>query len=259
MSIVIQNLTKRFGDKTILHGLDFEFETGQLNMIIGASGSGKSVTMKCMVGLYSPDAGAVAYDGQHLHAMHPKALRQLRQQIGMLFQASALFDSMNVEQNVGFPLRMFTSLKLAERRDRVAEILEAVGLEGTQHLTPAELSGGMRKRAGLARALVMRPKYLFADEPNSGLDPKTAGMIDELIQRVTYEFETTTVVITHDMKSVLDTADKVMFIHDGHKAWEGRREEIAHATEPRFLEFVRMSGLQLERAEQGTSGPSSGV
>ncbi|MFW5659399.1 MAG: ABC transporter ATP-binding protein [Bacteroidota bacterium] len=252
MSIVINNIHKSFKDNHVLHGIGFEFETGEVNMIIGASGSGKSVTMKIMVGLLQPDRGFVSYEGQRLHEMTPKQMRELRKQLGMLFQSGALFDSMTLEENVGFPLRMFTKMTAKEKQHRIEEVLEQVELKGNNKLFPAELSGGMKKRAGLARAIVMHPKYLFADEPNSGLDPKTGDVIDELVRTLTYEYNTTTIVITHDIKSVLNIGDKILFIYQGRKAWQGSRDDVRGAENEHLQDFIQTSGLmQQRRAHEG--------
>lgn len=243
MSVVIENIHKSFGKNYVLQGIDFAFETGQLNVIIGASGSGKSVLVKCMLALMKPDEGRVFFDDRNILTMKRPQLRELRKEIGMLFQSSALFDSMTVYQNVSFPLKMFTRMNREDVRERVAKCLEQVSLGGTEELHPAELSGGMRKRVGLARAIVMNPTFLICDEPNSGLDPQTAEQIDELIAHITYEFQTTTIVITHDMRSVLNYADKVLFLHQGHKEWEGSREAIPFATNKVLREFIETSGL----------------
>lgn len=243
MGIEIHNLRKSFGEKDVLKGLDFSFEQGKINMIIGASGSGKSVTLKCIVGLLKPDEGQVLYDEQDFHQADYKTVKGIRQNIGMLFQGSALFDSMTVEQNVAFPLRMLTNEKTAAINERVSFCLERVNLQGSQKLFPAELSGGMKKRVGIARAIAMNPKYLFVDEPNSGLDPLTASVIDKLIQDLTYEYNMTTVVVSHDMNSVMNIGDRIMFLYKGHKEWEGSNKEILRTPSQALQDFVFVSDL----------------
>ena len=243
MSIVLENITKSFGEKQVLHRIDHEFMPGQINMIIGASGSGKSVMVKIILGLLRPDTGTVTINGTDMHHSHPKVLRGVRSQMGMLFQSLALFSSSTVEENVAFPLTMFTQRSKGEIRDRVQFCLEQVQLPKAGPLMPSELSGGMKKRVALARAIALEPKFLFCDEPNSGLDPKTADTIDELISRLTHEFNTTTIVITHDIKSVLSHADHIFFIYNGRKEWEGRREEIKHIENEPLLDFLKTSGL----------------
>ncbi|MEZ4826364.1 MAG: ATP-binding cassette domain-containing protein [Bacteroidia bacterium] len=243
MSIEIQQLRKSFGDKEVLKGIDFHFERGKVNMIIGASGSGKSVMLKCAVGLVKPDSGHILYDGKDFHASDHRAIRDIRQNIGMLFQSAALFDSMTVEQNVAFPIQMFTSQKPAEIRDRVNFCLDRVNLTGSNHLLPSEISGGMKKRVGIARAIAMNPRYLFVDEPNSGLDPLTSSVIDKLIQEITIEYNMTTVVVSHDMNSVMNIGDKIMFLYKGKKEWEGSNKEILYSGCPPLDEFIFVSDL----------------
>jgi len=243
MSIVIRKLKKSFGDNHVLRGIDVEFGDGKINMIIGASGSGKSVMLKCIVGLIKPDEGQVLYDGQDFHQADYKTQKHIRQQIGMLFQGAALFDSMTVEENVAFPLRMLSDMKSAEIKERVAFCLERVNLPGVEKLYPSELSGGMKKRVGIARAIAMNPKYLFVDEPNSGLDPLTASVIDKLIQQLTYEFSMTTLVVSHDMNSVMNIGDKIMFLYEGKKEWEGNKNDIFHSGNEALDRFVFVSDL----------------
>ena len=202
--IEFKNIKKQFDDKVVLNDVSHVMQTGKCNLIIGTSGSGKTVLQKCLVGLFEPDAGEIIYDGVSFTDMNVDERKELRQQIGMLFQGSALFDSMTVEQNIMFPLDMFTSKSFSEKLKRVNEVLDRVNLEGVNKKYPAELSGGMKKRVGIARAVVLNPKYLFCDEPNSGLDPKTSIVIDNLIQSLTHEFNITTIVITHDMNSVME-------------------------------------------------------
>ncbi|MEM7654750.1 MAG: ATP-binding cassette domain-containing protein [Bacteroidota bacterium] len=243
MSIEIINLRKSFGEKEVLKGINFHFERGKINMIIGASGSGKSVMLKSTVGLFAPTAGQVLYDGQDFHEADHRQVREIRKNIGMLFQGSALFDSMTVEQNVAFPIQMFTNKKPAEVLERVNVCLQRVNLEGVNDLFPSEISGGMMKRVGIARAIAMNPKYLFVDEPNSGLDPLTASVIDKLIQELTYEYNMTTVIVSHDMNSVMNIGDKIMFLYKGHKEWEGTNKEILYSDVPPLEEFIFVSDL----------------
>ena len=243
MAIEVFNLKKSFGDKEVLKGIDVRFEQGKINMIIGASGSGKSVMLKCIVGLLRPDAGEVIFDGNKFYEVDYREVREIRKNIGMLFQGSALFDSMNVEENVAFPLRMFTRQKNAEILKRVNFCLERVNLPGVNKLVSSELSGGMKKRVGIARAIAMNPRYLFVDEPNSGLDPLTASVIDKLIQEITVEFNMTTVVVSHDMNSVMNIGDRIMFLFEGQKEWEGTNKEILHSGSEALDKFVFVSDL----------------
>jgi len=236
--IEIKDIHKTFGDNYVLRGISAEFKEGMTNLIIGSSGSGKTVLLKCMVGLHEPDQGSVIYDGRDFTRMNFETRIDIRKEIGMLFQSSALFDSMTVEENIMFPLNMFTDQRSKEKRERANFCLERVNLEGKNKLYPAELSGGMKKRVGIARAISMQPKYLFVDEPNSGLDPKTAIVIDELIKEITDEYNTTTVVVTHDMNSVMGIGDNIIFIHNGEKWWEGSNKEIAHSDNKELNEFV---------------------
>ena len=217
--IEVKNINKTFGDNHVLSDINTTFEKGKVNLIIGQSGEGKSVLTKCIVGLHQPDTGHILYDGRDFTKMSRKGKVSIRKEIGMLFQGSALFDSMTVEQNVMFPLTMFTKMSKKEKLDRVNFCLDRVNLEGRNKLLPAECSGGMQKRIAIARAISMNPKYLFCDEPNSGLDPKTAIIIDNLIKEITYEYEMTTVVITHDMNSVIEIGDNILFIHNGQNWW----------------------------------------
>ena len=239
--IEIRNISKSFGEAEILKDISFTFQTGKVNIIIGQSGSGKSVLTKCIVGLHEPNEGGVYYDERNFTTMKRKERRSIRKEIGMLFQGSALFDSLTVEQNVMFPLSMFTSMTQKEMQERADFCLERVNLEGKNKLFPAETSGGMQKRIAIARAIAMKPKYLFCDEPNSGLDPKTAIVIDNLIREITYEFGITTVVITHDMNSVIEIGDNIMFLYNGHKWWEGNKEEIIKTDNPEINAFVYAS------------------
>jgi phospholipid/cholesterol/gamma-HCH transport system ATP-binding protein len=236
--IEVKNLSKTFGEKIVLNDFSFVFEPGKPNLIIGESGTGKSVLSKCMVGLIQPDQGQVLYNGKDFLEMDFEQRKEVRQQIGMLFQGGALFDSMTVEQNIMFPLSMFTTMTEAEKRDRVMFCLERVNLPNAVPLFPAEISGGMKKRVAIARAIALNPRYLFCDEPNSGLDPLTAIRIDELIQEITEEYQMTTIVITHDMNSVLEIGDKIAFLHKGRKCWEGTRHEILTADNKELSDFV---------------------
>ena len=243
MSIEIKNLKKSFGEKEVLKGINFHFERGKINMIIGASGSGKSVMLKSVVGLIKPDEGQILFDGQDFHSADKKTVKEIRKNIGMLFQGSALFDSLTVEENVAFPIKMFTRKKNQEVKDRVNFCLERVNLTGSNNLYPSEISGGMQKRVGIARAIAMNPQYLFVDEPNSGLDPLTASVIDKLIQELTDEFNMTTVVVSHDMNSVMNIGDKIMFLYHGFKEWEGTNKEFLYSGCDPLEKFIFVSDL----------------
>lgn len=236
--IEVKNIKKGFGGKIVLDGVSAIMEPGKCNLIIGASGSGKTVFMKCMVGLFQPDSGEILYDGQNFTNMNVDQKKEVRKQIGMLFQGSALFSSMTVEENILFPLDMFTTLKLREKLKRVNEVLERVNLKGANKKFPAELSGGMMKRVGIARAIVLNPKYLFVDEPNSGLDPQTSGLIDQLIKEITVEYNITTIINTHDMNSVMEIGDHIIYMYQGHKEWEGNNKEIIFSKNDRLNEFI---------------------
>ena len=241
--IEIKNLHKSFGEEHILKGIDFVFETGKTNLVIGQSGSGKSVLMKCMLGLFTPEEGTIEYDGNAYSDFSDEEKRALRQEIGMLFQGGALFDSMTVEENVMFPLRMFTDKKKKDHLKRVNEVLERVNLEDAGKKFPAEISGGMQKRVAIARAIVNKPKYLFCDEPNSGLDPFTATVIDNLIHELTVEYDITTVVITHDMNSVLEIGENIAFLKEGVLAWKGDKSQIFKTDDKTVTDFVYTSDL----------------
>jgi phospholipid/cholesterol/gamma-HCH transport system ATP-binding protein len=236
--IELKNIRKTFGDKTILHDVTSTMDTGKCNLVIGTSGSGKTVLMKIMVGLFTPDAGQILYDGRDMTAMKIEDLKILRQQIGMLFQGSALFDSLTVEQNVMFPLNMFSPLRLRERKKRVNEVLDRVNLQGANKKFPAEISGGMKKRVGIARAIVLNPKYLFCDEPNSGLDPQTSLVIDRLIKEITLEYNITTIINTHDMNSLMEMGDHILFMHQGKKQWEGNNKDIIYSKDEILNNFI---------------------
>lgn len=236
--IEIKSIHKGFGDRTVIEDVSATLETGKCNLIIGASGSGKTVLMKCLVGLFEPDSGDVLYDGESFTNMNEEGRKQLRQQIGMLFQGSALFDSMTVEQNVMFPLDMFTKLTSKEKHEKVNAVLARVNLTGANNKFPAEISGGMKKRVGIARAIVLTPKFLFCDEPNSGLDPKTSLVIDKLIKEITIEFGMTTIVNTHDMNSVMEIGDKIIFMHQGRKEWEGSNKDIIFSKNQELNNFI---------------------
>jgi phospholipid/cholesterol/gamma-HCH transport system ATP-binding protein len=236
--IEIKNIHKNFGENHVLQGISAEFKPGMNNLVIGGSGSGKTTLLKCIVGLHEPDEGEVLYNGENFTTMHFRERVPIRKQIGMLFQNSALFDSMTVEQNIIFPLNLFTDMAKDEKLDRANYCLKKVNLEGKNKLFPSELSGGMKKRVGIARAISMNPKYLFVDEPNSGLDPLTAILIDNLINEITEEYNTTTVIVTHDMNSVMGIGDHVLFLDNGKKWWEGSKNEIAHTNNKELNEFV---------------------
>jgi len=244
--IEVKNITKSFGETRVLEDISVVFEQGKTNLIIGQSGAGKTVLMKCMVGLHEVDGGQIMYDQRMFSSMKFRRespgekledRRTIRQDIGMMFQGGALFDSLNVEENVIFPLSMFTNKSEEEKKDRANFCLNRVNLSDINHLYPDELSGGMKKRVAIARAIAMNPKYLLCDEPNSGLDPKTAIVIDDLIKEITYEYKITTVINTHDMNSVLGIGDNIVFIHEGKKWWEGNREEILHADNKELNDF----------------------
>lgn len=236
--IDVKHIRKSFGEKVILQDISSTMQTGKCNLIIGTSGSGKTVFMKILIGLYPPDSGEICYDGVDMVKMSDEERKQLRQQIGMLFQGSALFDSQTVEENVMFPLQMFTNMSYKERKRRVNEVLAKVNLKEANKKYPAEISGGMMKRVGIARAIVMNPKYLFCDEPNSGLDPQTSGLIDELIHDITLENNMTTIINTHDMNSVMTIGDHILFMTEGLKQWEGNKDDIIFSKNERLNDFI---------------------
>ncbi len=239
--IQVNNVNKSFGDLHVLHDFTAAFEAGKVNLIIGQSGQGKSVLTKCIVGLLEVDSGNVLYDQRDFSKMNRRERKKIRKEIGMLFQGSALFDSMTVEENIMFPLKMFTDKSKKEMQKRADFCLERVNLSGQNHLLPAECSGGMQKRVAIARAISMNPKYLFCDEPNSGLDPSTSILIDNLIKELTYEYNMTTVVITHDMNSVIEIGDHIVFIHTGRNWWQGTKEEIIDTDNQEIIDFVYAS------------------
>lgn len=241
--IEIRNIIKDFNNVRVLHGIDGKFLPGQPNLIIGSSGTGKTVLLKCMVGLLEPDLGDVIYNDRNFHKSNRDEIRGIRREIGMLFQGGALFDSKNVEQNVSFPLDLLTDMPKDEKLDRVNVVLKRVGLENVNKKMPSEISGGMKKRVGIARAIVNNSKYLYCDEPNSGLDPLTAIVIDHLIEEITEEYNITTIVVTHDMNSVMEIGEYVLFMHKGRKLWEGSKNEILTADVKELQEFVYSNKL----------------
>jgi len=241
--IEIRDVHKSFDDVEIIKGISSTFERGKVNMIIGKSGSGKSVLTKCIIGLYKPTSGSILFDGADYAEMDDKERSIIRQKIGMLFQASALFDSKTVLENVMFPLEMFTDMSQSEMKEKAIETLHKVKIIDKEDLFPAETSGGMQKRIAIARAIVMEPEYLFADEPNSGLDPQTAIVIDNLLQEITYEYNTTSIVITHDMNSVMEAGDNIIFIHEGNKWWQGDKESLIHSENKELQDFVYASSF----------------
>lgn len=236
--IELKNVKKSFGEEEVLKGISTSYHPGQTNLVIGRSGSGKSVLMKCEVGLMPIDSGEILYNDRSFQTMTKKEQKAIRMEIGMLFQGNALFDSMTVEENIRFPLDMFSNMTKKEKEDRVNFCLERVSLEGSNNKAPSEISGGMQKRVALARAIVLKPKYLFCDEPNSGLDPKTAIIIDKLIHEITVDQNITTVVNTHDMNSVMGIGDKVVFLYQGKKHWEGSSKDILNTDNPELYDFV---------------------
>lgn len=247
--IEVKNIRKSFGDKVVLEDVSWKMEAGKTSLIIGTSGSGKTVFMKCMIGLVTPDNGEVLYEGKDLLKMGKEELKEVRKQIGMLFQGSALFDSMDVASNVRFPLDMFTKDTAKEKMRRVDEVLARVNLEGVNKKYPSEISGGMKKRVALARAIVLNPKYLFCDEPNSGLDPQTSLVIDKLINDLTHEYNITTVVNTHDMNTVMESGDNIVYLHKGRKKWEGSSKDIILSDDKDLNSFIFASDF-LSKAKE---------
>ncbi len=247
------NVKKSFGETEVLKGITTQFDSGKCNLIIGLSGAGKTVMLKLLVGLMSPTSGDIFYDQQNFSQLEDDRLRELRMQVGMLFQGSALFDSMTVQENVIFPLEMFTNLSRAEMLDRVNDTLERVNLEGANDKYPSEVSGGMQKRVGIARAIILKPKYLFCDEPNSGLDPKTSMVIDELVQSITYDQDITTVINTHDMNSVMEIGDNINLLHLGKLVWRGNKNEVL-TSDNEFLENFIFASPFLQRLRNAALG-----
>jgi len=241
--IEVRNLTKSFGDKVVLDNINVTFETGKTNLIIGQSGSGKTVLMKNLVGLLQPTSGKVLYDDRDFIRMSKKEKVQMRREMGMIFQSAALFDSLNVLENVMFPLDMFSTMNYRERVKRAQECLDRVNLIEAQQKYPGEISGGMQKRVAIARAIVMNPKYLFCDEPNSGLDPKTSLVIDELLSGITKDYNMTTIINTHDMNSVMGIGENICFIYQGHKEWQGNKDEVMTSTNEKLNDLVFASDL----------------
>ncbi|MFT4850065.1 MAG: phospholipid/cholesterol/gamma-HCH transport system ATP-binding protein [Sediminicola sp.] len=241
--IKVDDIKKSFDEEQILKGISTTFDKGKTNLIIGQSGSGKTVLLKCLIGLFLPDDGLIYFEDKILQEMNDEDRRNLREDIGMLFQGGALFDSMTIEENVMFPLRMFTNQKKCEMLDRVNEVLKRVNLENVNKKFPSEISGGMQKRVSIARAIVNQPKYLFCDEPNSGLDPKTAIVIDNLIQEITHEYNITTIVVTHDMNSVMEIGEKIVFLKNGLLVWQGTNDEIFKTDNDDVTSFVYSSDL----------------
>ena len=241
--IEVKNLHKSFGDAHILKGISTTFEKGKTNLIIGQSGSGKTVFLKCLLGLFNYEQGSIAYDGKIFSQLSEDEKRDIRAQIGMVFQGSALFDSMTIEENVMFPLKMFTKQSKSEMQDRVDFVLKRVNLADAHKKMPSEASGGMQKRVAIARAIVNKPKYLFCDEPNSGLDPKTSIVIDDLIKEITEEYQITTVINSHDMNSVMQIGEKIVFLKNGYKEWEGSRYDIFKTDNKAVTDFVYSSEL----------------
>lgn len=233
-----ENIFKSFGNQEVLKGIDFTFEAGKTNLIIGRSGAGKTVLLKILVGLFPPTDGNVWYNDRELNSLSKKQLRELRMEVGMLFQGNALFDSMTIEENIRFPMDMFTRKTLKEKKKRVNEVLERVSMEGINKKFPSEISGGMQKRVGIARSIVLNPKYLFCDEPNSGLDPKTSITIDELISTITDDNNITTIINTHDMNSVMEIGENICLLHQGQLAWQGNKDQVLQSDNEELHNFI---------------------
>jgi phospholipid/cholesterol/gamma-HCH transport system ATP-binding protein len=250
-----ENIYKSFGDHEILNDISVTFEKGKTNLIIGRSGAGKTVLLKLLVGLLAPSSGKVWYDNVDFYQLGKKETRELRMQVGMLFQGNALFDSMTVEENVRFPLDMFTNMTRRDKHLRVNDCLSRVNLEGVNDKFPSEISGGMQKRVGIARAIVLKPRYLFCDEPNSGLDPKTSIVIDNLIREITLENNITTIINTHDMNSVMEIGDNIVLLQGGKVAWQGNKEEVLHSTNENLQNFIFASPF-LQRLRASALGLS---
>jgi phospholipid/cholesterol/gamma-HCH transport system ATP-binding protein len=236
--IEVQNVIKKFGTQEVLKGVSCHFEAGKNNLIIGKSGSGKTVLLKCIVGLLTPTSGHILFDEGDYVAMNIEEKNLIRRELGMLFQGGALFDSLTVEENVRFPLDMFTKMSMSDKKDRVNEVLKRVNLVNANAKFPSQLSGGMQKRTGIARAIVLNPKYLFCDEPNSGLDPQTSIVIDELLMEITEEYQITTITNTHDMNSVIANGDKIIFLHQGNKHWEGDKISLFESDNQELIDFI---------------------
>ena len=251
--IEVKNLYKSFGEQNVLSDITCKFEDGKNNLIIGMSGSGKTVLLKCLISLHRPELGEIIYDGRDLLSLRSKELISLRQEIGVLFQGSALFDSMTVAENVMFPLRMFSNMTAKEREARMKLCLERVNLPQALNKVPSELSGGMQKRVAIARAIALNPKYLFCDEPNSGLDPQTSILIDQLINDITKEYNITTVVNTHDMNSVMGIGEHILYIYKGRNEWEGTKEEVMSSNNERLNSFIFASDLFRKVKEANTT------
>lgn len=256
--IEISHVTKSFDGQLIIKDVSAKFEAGKTNLVIGISGSGKTVLMKCLVGLAKVDSGKVFYDGKDFYSLSRDAQKDLRREIGMLFQGSALFDSMTVEENVMLPLNMFSAEPKKQKLERVNFCLERVNLSGVNKKFPGEISGGMKKRVGIARAIVLNPKYLFCDEPNSGLDPKTSIVIDDLISEITKEYNITTIINTHDMNSVMEIGEHIVFLHKGMKAWEGTNKDILNAEDENLTGFIFASNF-LKEARKSMREKNEGV
>lgn len=233
-----ENIRKSFGDQEVLKGVDFTFEAGKTNLIIGRSGAGKTVLLKILVGLFAPTAGKVWYNDREFSSLNKQQVRELRMEVGMLFQGNALFDSMTIEENIRFPMDMFTKMTMKEKKTRVNEVLERVSMEGINTKFPSEISGGMQKRVGIARSIVLNPKYLFCDEPNSGLDPKTSITIDELISNITDDNNITTIINTHDMNSVMEIGENICLLHQGKLAWQGNKEQVLQSDNEELHNFI---------------------
>ena len=250
--IELKSIYKSFEDKDVLEGINARFENGKTNLIIGQSGSGKTVLMKSIVGLLTPERGEILYDGRNFLNMNKKEKKALRREMGMIFQSAALFDSLSVLENVMFPLDMFSNDTFRDRIRRARFCLDRVNLIDAQKKYPGEISGGMQKRVAIARAIALNPKYLFCDEPNSGLDPKTSLVIDELIHDITIEYNMTTIINTHDMNSVMGIGDSIIFIYQGHKEWEGTKDQVFNATNERLNDFIFASDLLKKVKEEGS-------
>ena len=248
--IEIKNVTKLFDGKPAISDISMQFREGQTNLIIGRSGSGKTVLLKCILGLHEVDQGEILYDGRSFTRMKVKERKEVRRELGMVFQGGALFDSLTVEENVRFPLDMFTTMTSREKASRVGFCLDHVNLSGANRLYPSEISGGMQKRVAIARAIALNPRYLFCDEPNSGLDPETATLIDDLIQMLTREFNMTTIINTHDMNSVIQIGESILFIHNGEKCWEGTRHNILHSENQILEDFIFANKLYAQMKKE---------